>query len=165
MKPKFHPIIAAVLLLLATPFSRAEKHIQIEVFDTEAGSVVVEVAKISKIKFNTTTFNLEFHNEVETSAFNYNQVKRISFSDQQTTGIGHIGATHSLTVSPNPVQDNLNLLGGENLFGDDVNIYSVTGQHIMNITGWNGDAIDVSHLSSGIYVININATTIKFIKL
>ncbi|MBR6756923.1 MAG: T9SS type A sorting domain-containing protein [Bacteroidaceae bacterium] len=164
MKPKFYPMIAAALLLIAMPCSRAEKHISIEMSDAAAAPAEVDISKISKIRFDATAFNVEFRDATASDAYNYTQVKRITFKNGPAA-LGEVDVMQPLVVMPNPVQDNLYLVGGNDLHGTDVNVYSVIGMHVMKVAGWNGDAIDVSHLAPGVYVINIQSTTLKFVKL
>jgi len=45
-----------------------------------------------------------------------------------------------------------------------VAIWSVTGQQIYSNRNWRGESIDINHLEHGIYIININNTTLKFKK-
>ncbi|MBO7291185.1 MAG: T9SS type A sorting domain-containing protein, partial [Bacteroidaceae bacterium] len=50
-------------------------------------------------------------------------------------------------------------------YGNEMNLYSATGMLVMQVPSWNGEAIDVAHLPAGIYFINIQSETIKFVKL
>lgn len=70
-----------------------------------------------------------------------------------------------LQVEPNAVQSTLNITGFDASQSANVAIYNVAGQQVMSINNWSGDSIDVSALAAGIYFVNINSTTIKFIKL
>jgi hypothetical protein len=45
-----------------------------------------------------------------------------------------------------------------------VAIWSVTGQQIYSNRNWHGEDIDIAHLERGIYIININNTSLKFKK-
>jgi hypothetical protein len=40
----------------------------------------------------------------------------------------------------------------------------MTGVLVNKLSQWNGEAIDASNLSSGVYFIKTNSTTLKFIK-
>ncbi len=164
MKPKFYPMIAAALLIITMPCSRAEKHISIEMSDAVAAPAEVDISKISKIRFDATAFNVEFRDAAASDAYNYTQVKRITFKDGPAA-LGEVDVMQPLVVMPNPVRDLLYMVGGNDLHGADVNIYSTTGVHVMSVADWAGGAINVSHLASGVYVINIQSTTLKFVKL
>lgn len=57
----------------------------------------------------------------------------------------------SISVFPNPAEANLHIKGVDNI--EDISVYSVTGQ-VQNIS-FKNDEVDVSALSSGVYIIRI----------
>lgn len=67
-----------------------------------------------------------------------------------------------LMVFPNPVSNELNLIGGK---PGHLTIYSMTGQLVYQ-TNWKGDQLDVSSLSGGEYLIQLsnNEAALRFIK-
>lgn len=74
-------------------------------------------------------------------------------------------------LSPNPATDVLNIASKTDLRASSVEIYNVTGQLVMALTGLglaNEKAIDVSMLKSGSYLIKINSemgsSSVKFLK-
>lgn len=70
---------------------------------------------------------------------------------------------NSVSIFPNPTSDYLNIKGMTE--DASVQIYSITGQLIMSdLIKTSNSKINVSKLSSGIYFLNINKNTIKFIK-
>ncbi len=74
----------------------------------------------------------------------------------------------SFTVYPNPVKDQLNI--SKPILSSKVVTYSITGNLIKEIFCYDCNAIDVSSLQSGIYLLKIidndqNCYTIKFTKI
>ena len=164
MKVKFYPMIATALMLSIMPYSRADKYIQMEMSDAGVAPVEMDVADISKIRFGTTSFNFELRDNSASDVYNYMQVKRIAIKDGRAA-IENVNEAQSLVVMPNPVRDNLCLQGGNDMYGADVNIYSATGMHVMCVANWCGETLNVSHFAPGIYIINIQSVTLKFVKL
>jgi len=67
-----------------------------------------------------------------------------------------------IRISPNPVVDEFKINGVLSAY--DYSIYNVTGLLVMKGKA-NGQSVDVSHLSSGIYIVLINnGAVLKFIK-
>ena len=69
-------------------------------------------------------------------------------------------ATH-MTIFPNPATDQLNVTLSRNA---NISIYNLTGQMVQNVEGHiGGNVIDLSGMNSGIYFINADGKTQKFI--
>ncbi len=58
-----------------------------------------------------------------------------------------------IAIYPNPVSDQFRINGIKN---QDVLLYTITGELIKTINNYSGELIDVSELSSGIYICQIN---------
>ena len=162
MRLKFYLMTAALLLLSGFLDVSAEKIIQIEMSDANVAPTEVAVAEISRIQFAAGSFSVKYLQNDATAMFNYAQVKRITFKDD--SAIATTQATNKMVVV-NPVRENLLLKGGDALYGTDINIYSMTGTLVMQVAAWAGDAINVSHLTPGVYIINTQFETLKFVKL
>ena len=67
-------------------------------------------------------------------------------------------------ISPNPVDNIIRIVGYNNSEPAQLSIYSLNGEEVMRIENWQGETIDASPLSAGIYILKINTTAIKFIK-
>lgn len=91
-------------------------------------------------------------------------VLEVTFSQNANSAIENVGAAaFDLSVFPNPVVNELNLRGlRENAKAQ---IFTVGGALVMEaeLTPENG-RVDVSGLSAGIYVLQVNKTTVKFVK-
>jgi hypothetical protein len=55
-------------------------------------------------------------------------------------------------VYPNPAKDRLFVRGIQKA---DIRMFSLTGQQVMTMAGFNGTSIDISHLNNGIYTLQI----------
>ena len=97
------------------------------------------------------------------SDFYFSDIVKITFNEEGTAIIEN-AETSKTNVYPNPVKDNLTLTNAGNLLGSDICIYSTTGQLVAKHSQWNGESIDVSHLTPGVYFVNTNSTTLKFVK-
>ncbi len=163
MRLKFYTILVATLALWLVPGAKAEKTITIEMSDSGATNTEVAVSDIEKIQLSTTEFSVILKDNSAASTFTYSQIKRITFGDR--AAVGTIENAYPVAVMPNPVRDILTLRAGDEYYGAALNIYSVTGANVLQLPAWNGETIDVAHLEAGVYIINIQSVTIKFIKL
>lgn len=159
MKLRFCLIIG--LLLLTSHFAKADELISIYLSNSEHSPVRIDVANISTIKFKSTKIVV---NKIDntSSDFYFSDIKKITFNEEGTSIETH-NAT-STSIFPNPVNDKLIIQNAESIYGSDIYIYSMTGVLVNKFSQWNGEAIDASHLSSGVYFIKTNSTTLKFIK-
>lgn len=67
-------------------------------------------------------------------------------------GIKEEQQDHSVSLYPNPAKSMLYVKGAE---GADLNIFSLTGQLVMNISEFNDQSIDISGLENGVYIVQI----------
>ena len=162
MRIKYYPVIAVALMLSATTVSKADKLLQVYSLDTEAAPVEYAIRTISKVTFASTNFSVLQGEEVA-GVFELKNVSSIKFAE--STAVQSVEQASAIVVTPNPVRDNLVIKGGEELYGSAVSIYSVTGANVMQLSSWQGEAINISHLPAGVYIINIQSETIKFVKL
>jgi len=67
-------------------------------------------------------------------------------------GIKEEQPDQGINLYPNPAKNTLNVNGAE---GADLNIFSLTGQLVLNISGFNEQSIDISELENGIYTVQV----------
>ncbi len=159
MKLKFCLIVG--LLLLTSSYSQADELISIYLNNSDHSPVRIDVSTISAIKFKTTKLVITNHDNISND-FYFSDVIKIAFNEEGTSITTPNASTAS--ISPNPVKDNLMIQDAEKMYGSDICIYSVTGTLVSKHSQWNGESINVSHLSPGIYFVNTNSTTLKFVK-
>jgi hypothetical protein len=159
MKLRFCLIIG--LLLLTSHFAKADELISIYLSNSEHSPVRIDVANISTIKFKSTKIVV---NKIDntSSDFYFSDIKKITFNEEGTSIETH-NAT-SASIFPNPVNDEIIIQNAKSIYGSDIYIYSMTGVLVNKLSQWNGEVIDATHLSSGVYFIKTNSTTLKFIK-
>ena len=163
MRKKYYPMIAVALMLSAATVSNADNAIKIHSYDTEAQPVEYRLSEINQIKFGSTNFSVVISEDEAGQAFYLKDVSKITFGAYSSVETAERAT--AVVVTPNPVKNNLVVKGGQELYGSDMNIYSVTGMHVLRVAAWQGETVDVSQLPVGVYVINIQSETIKFVKL
>ena len=107
------------------------------------------LAKISKILFD---FGW---NPADVSI----EITNLSLCGKSSVGMGNI-RSNSVLIYPSPVQDVLNISGLEK--ETVVSVFDITGKSMINRL--TKGELNVSNLSSGIYVLNVENTMFKFVK-
>lgn len=147
-------------LVLSINAVKADEVITIHLNNSTAKDITV--ANIQKITFDTNGLNI-FCNDNTNESYNYADVQKLTFGEG--VGVESILANNtSIVVAPNPTKSTLVINGGDNLYGSDLRIYSISGALISQQDCWNGETIDVSNLNAGIYFVSIGGTTTKFVK-
>jgi hypothetical protein len=83
---------------------------------------------------------------------------------QTTVGVDETPSLY-LTIFPNPAMENLTVEIPNELIGEDVIIYDVTGREIYrSITTNTINLINVAALSSGSYVLRVGDLSVKVVK-
>lgn len=160
MKLKFCLIVC--LLLLANCYTKADELLNIYLSNSDMSPVRIEISSISSIKFNSNRFTVNTKDNTS-EKFYFSDVTKITF-DNGKTSIETIESTSSASIYPNPAKNNLSIKGTNEMHGTDIYIYSMTGVLVAEHSQWKGETIDVSHLNPGVYFVNINSTTLKFVK-
>ena len=108
--------------------------------------------------FATGTYNLvlQVYCPIKSTPLYYNIITQF---DVQSAGIGS-AAPVALTLSPNPVQNELSVQGASN---GSYGIFNQAGQCLM--TGNYNQAIDVRQLANGTYFLHLDGQVLPFIKM
>lgn len=157
MKLRFCLIVG--LLLLTNSYTKADELISIYLNNSDLSPVRIDVSSISTIKLKKTKFVVTNY-DATSNDFYFSDVIKIAFNEEGGTSIETVNS-QTTSIYPNPVKDNLII---QNVTDSDICIYSITGVLIAQYSQWNGESIDVSHLCPGIYFVNTNSTTLKFVK-
>ena len=160
MKFKFCLIIS--LLLLTNFNAKADELISIYLNNSDLSPVRIDISTISTIKFKSTKIVVN-SNDNTSSDFYFSDIVKVTFNEEGGLSIETANIQTS-SIYPNPVKDNLTIQNAGDLVGSDIRIYSTTGQLVASHSQWNGESIDVSHLCPGVYFVNTNSTTLKFVK-
>ncbi len=159
MKLRFCLIIG--LFLLTGSYLKADELISIYLNNSDLSPVRIDVSNISTIKFKSTKLVVN-NNDNTSDDFYFSDIIKITFNEQGTS-IETVNAS-SASIFPNPVKDNLIIQNAEKIYGSDIYIYSMTGVLVEKYSQWNGESINVSDLAPGVYFVNSNSTTLKFVK-
>lgn len=84
--------------------------------------------------------------------------------DNQTVGVGTISSNLSFRLFPNPATDEVSLSGSE-LTNQRISFYNLTGRLVLQAYVDDSQKLDISRLSSGVYLVQCNGLISKFIKL
>lgn len=160
MKLRFCLIVS--LLLLTSHYAKADELISIYQSNSDLSPVRIDVSNISTIKFKTTKIVIN-QKDNTSSDFYFSDITKITFNEDGTS-IVESKDTSKASINPNPVKDVLTINNADAIYGNDICIYSVTGMLVAKHSQWNGEHIDVSNLNPGVYFINTNSTTLKFVK-
>jgi hypothetical protein len=114
------------------------------------------------VTVNAGTYNFGVY--AQTGGWNLNWVRitplstaKISTSSEMVSNlIDNSVQTKAFTIYPNPVQQTLNITGGESLAGGIIRIYDISGRQVVTARAASNQ-INVSALRSGVY-------TLEFIK-
>jgi hypothetical protein len=72
-------------------------------------------------------------------------------------GLDNKNFANEIAIYPNPVDTVLNIKNAENLVDASFNIVNVLGQTVLKSTNVSKNAIDVSNLSSGVYILSVSS--------
>lgn len=95
-----------------------------------------------------------------------NEIQKVLFSESTgSVDLQSVGNDkNSLILYPNPVNDNLYVLGIGEDWAEYV-IFSVSGTTLLEGVCKGGEPLDISSLLPGIYFINVNGIIVRFSKL
>lgn len=147
-------------LSLASAAGGAEPKIMVEPSDQGTAK---EAPLSVDTKIQVTASGIQIVNGTQTLSVPYSDINRISFRTSPSSLSEISGRTAPYALRRNPVASSLEILGfsGPGRAPDD----SITDGHTAFSTShWNGETIDVSRLAPGIYIVNVDNTTLKFIK-
>ena len=152
-----------VLLGLTNSITKAETQTLWISAQNEAGEKLSDVAVSdnNQLRFLPNGIGV-YDNDVLSATIPFEDLYRLTFSYSGTVGV------ESTVISPlrileNPVGETLQISGydGEKTT---VFLFDTGGRLHVAVKDWNGESIDVSNLSPGIYLGLINKTTFKIIK-
>ena len=100
---------------------------------------------------------------VKTDNSTIENVTKVSFAQLDATGISKVVVNNGISLLSNVVESSLTVTGCKE--GQIITVVSVGGAvKVKAVTSGNHTNVDVSHLTSGVYMLNVGKTTVKFIK-
>lgn len=153
-------ILLASAILFSAPLARAESEIEVKAPDD--GPTVTAPLRVGTV-LTLKTDGIEIANEGESLvSLPYSQVMTISFNTEKV-GVGRVEAASPLSLRRNPVESRLEIAGHDGSAAQ-LRVTSLAGQLAVSLDAWKGEPVDVTHLTPGVYILNINNQTLKFIK-
>lgn len=138
-----------LVLLVSTLSSMAQTNMVVH--QNDGSSSQFDISSIKKLLVSPQTFSVFTQDESQIAMAN---IRSIKFS-QVATGISHVGVGSEVTLQRDG--DVLTIDGLK--AGDRVQLYSVNGQMI---DAFDGKSLNLSTLSRGVYILQVNNKTIKF---
>lgn len=151
--------MAAALTLCALPLS-AENVVEVHAPDN-GGVTTAPLSTSTVISFKTQGLEISTNGSASTNVA-YANAEKITFKTSESS-VAIIDAKSTLRLRRNPVESILEMQGHDGKCAK-LAVTSLSGQVMISLKEWNGEAIDVSCLTSGLYLLNINNQTFKFIK-
>ena len=91
-------------------------------------------------------------------------VTKVSFAKLDATGISSAVVKNGISLLSNVVEANLTITGCKE--GQAITVVSTDGAvKVKTVTSGDHTNVDVSRLASGVYMLNVGKTTVKFIKI
>ena len=149
-----------ILLLLAAGLAKAQTGVTITYYTGTTQTFSIETN--GKLYFENEALYLKSNNTATPTVIPVSIIQKITFSN--TLGVTTFGQNeNNLTLYPNPASDlvKIGAIGNDAI---EVKMYTLTGQLVQQGKYFPNEAIDISVLSGGIYLIQANGVTFKFVK-
>ena len=154
----------AWMAIVAAASASANTTMTVTYFDDSREATVVNLLDGSRLVFGGEPA-FDFSNcGSAPGRINVAAVKRITFEGIWTGVEGVSKEATSLRLRSNPVEAILSVEGYDGSKPAVVSIYSIAGREALHVENWKGEDINVSHLPTGVYILRINNSTLKFIK-
>ena len=152
-------LMAGALAIVGTAYLQAEKTVKVTSSDGSAASMPLTTeTRISLLPAGIDVVN---PGEV-TVSLPYSAIQSISFENTDVSATDIVNAD-VLRLRHNPVESFLEFTGHDGR-PSHLSVSSIGGVRMLALSAWKGEAVDVSSLVPGIYLLTIDKTTIKFIK-
>ena len=100
---------------------------------------------------------------VKTDNSTIEDVTKVSFAKLDATSISSAVVKNGISLLSNVVEANLTITGCKE--GQAITVVSTDGAvKVKTVTSGDHTNVDVSRLASGVYMLNVGKTTVKFIK-
>ncbi|MEY2631129.1 MAG: hypothetical protein RLZZ469_2027 [Bacteroidota bacterium] len=149
-----------IVILLTTGLTKAQTGVTVTYYTGTTQNFSIETN--GKLYFENEELYLKSNSTTTPTVIPVSIIQKITFSN--SLGVTTFGDNETnLTLYPNPASDLIKI--GANSNGEiEVKMYTLTGQLVQQGKYFPNEAIDISALSGGIYLIQANGVTFKFIK-
>ncbi len=161
-KHNFRKNLLILILLFVGTFSFAQTGVQVQ-FISGSTAQNYTVEDTGKLYFSGDNLLIQTSSTASDVTIPISIIQKVIFTDE-ALATNEVGANVTkLTLYPNPSSDYIQIKSPskEKL---NVQIYSVSGQLVMKGSYASQESIDVTKLKAGLYLVQANGTTIKFIK-
>lgn len=161
MKINPRPLSVLAGLALAAAMGRADTVMIVSTGDSGAETERIAVSDIGKVTFSEGLFTVFGEESAPMKKMDISKISRISFASAESS-VKSPGAASEVRLRQNPVADLMSADGVP--AGSRAALYDLSGRRMLEASPWAGEGIDVSHLPSGMYLLQVNSQTIKVIK-
>lgn len=151
--------ITMVALFLGS-FAQAQTGVTVTYYDGNVQQF--SVADSGKLYFSDDNLNIKADTSATPTTIPVGIIRKITFSETLSTIAIGANSAH-LALYPNPGSETIRI-HSDNLDMLSVRVYSLHGQLVQQGNYQPNQAIDVSGLSSGLYIVQVNDATLKFSK-
>jgi hypothetical protein len=149
-----------IVILLTAGLTTAQTGVTVTYYTGTTQNFSIETN--GKLYFENEELYLKSNSTTTPTVIPVSIIQKITFSN--TLGVTTFGQNeNNLTLYPNPASD-LIKIGANSNDVMEVKMYTLTGQLVQQGKYFPNEAIDISALSGGIYLIQANGVTFKFVK-
>jgi len=149
-----------IVILLTAGLTTAQTGVTVTYYTGTTQNFSIETN--GKLYFENEELYLKLNSTTTPTVIPVSIIQKITFSN--TLGVTTFGQNeNNLTLYPNPASD-LIKIGANSNDVMEVKMYTLTGQLVQQGKYFPNEAIDISALSGGIYLIQANGVTFKFVK-
>jgi len=153
-------LLLSLLLLLSVSFSFAQTGVVVTYYDNSTQGF--NVSALGKLYFANDNLNIKPDGSATLTSIPVSIIRKVTFSNTLSTTTFGENENH-MVLFPNPSSDIIRISADtiENL---DVSIYAMTGQLVQKGSYSVNQDIDISGISPGLYLVQANNLTFKFVK-
>jgi len=149
-----------IVILLTAGLTTAQTGVTVTYYTSTTQNFSIETN--GKLYFENEELYLKLNSTTTPTVIPVSIIQKITFSN--TLGVTTFGQNqNNLTLYPNPASD-LIKIGANGNDAMEVKMYTLTGQLVQQGKYFPNEAIDISALSGGIYLIQADGVTFKFVK-
>ncbi|RRC98418.1 T9SS type A sorting domain-containing protein [Prevotella sp. OH937_COT-195] len=129
------------------------------IVQTRTGNSQFELNTLQSISLNETGIGIKDKNG-KIDAFEYENIEKFYF--QMLVNMIETNPVTTFHVNIDKTGSMLNIQGVDDF--SNINIYNMNGQIVKKMSQWKGNSIDISSLTPGVYIIQVNKQALKFKK-
>jgi hypothetical protein len=135
----------------------------LKVIGNDDSEQLFAITEVGKIYFDATHLFIDENDENASISIPFAGIRKIVFTSLATVLPDSPRAEQHFFVYPNPATDYLSVAGDTGT-NRKIKIYALDGQVLLSNELQPDGKINISHLNSGFYLIQINGETLKFSK-